>query len=157
MISRAGTERNAGGSLPGSDPAFAVRNTGEGTSTHEGDVCSDWESAFVAFRNTFSPAPSVPANATGEVPEWMPSAEEMDRLWAQTAAGCILRGVAGSGAAWSAVIDLIASRAPDAPVVDVRRLLADYWMPALESNMDNEERMTRALAAQGVKCKEVQT
>lgn len=84
-----------------------------------------------------SPAPSVPANATGEVPEWMPSAEEMDRLWAQTAAGCILRGVAGSGAAWSAVIDLIASRAPDAPVsVVTMRMYCPYcgWLGEKRSN-----------------------
>mgnify|MGYP007031243300 CR=1 FL=1 len=55
---------------------------------------------------------------------------------------------------WEAIRRLIASRDHTAAAVDVRRLLADYWMPALESNMDNEERMTRALAAQGVRAKD---
>ncbi len=111
-----------------------------------------------------SPAPSVPAPATGEVRE----------QWVDDRLGLELR-IVGSDVFWRIpdygnwhlVKDtgdvgdairrrLIAIRAPAAPAVDVRRLLADYWMPALESNMDNEERMTRALAAQGVKCKEAQ-
>lgn len=58
----------------------AMKNTGEGASTHEGDVCSDRESAPAAPRNTPSPASSVPAPATGEVPAWIPSVEEMLEL-----------------------------------------------------------------------------
>lgn len=97
---------------------------------------------------TVKPCPcGAPARIRQADDDWMISCTDIACDW------CI------GGGLYASKEDMLRAwnrRAPAAPAVDVRRLLADYWMPALESNMDNEERMTRALAAQGVKCKEVQ-
>ena len=174
----------------------AVRlNTGDGASTREGDVSANVRDADP----TPSPAPSVPANATGkvsmqihetvedgklisvdvcpmlpdqmashgfasfygpnaraeaerylasratapatgEVPAWIPSVEEMLEL--------IDDGREGD------LISLIASRAA-APVVDVNALLTRFYSELDVCDLESKA-MTRALAAQGVKCKEAQ-
>ncbi len=54
-------------------------------------------------------------------------------------------------------VHVIDRRAPAAPVVDVRRLLIDYHIhDGIYARPPMIEAMTRALASQGVKCKEVQ-
>ena len=112
----------------------------------------------------------VPAPATGKVPEWVGVLAKLNdaheivckvasdrREWRMsipvrdTDTDMMLSDAIN--AAENCIRRLIASRAPAAPVVDVSRLLIDYWDGTCATS---EEDMTRALASQGVKCKEVQ-
>ena len=82
------------------------------------------------------------ASPAGNVPSWVPSADEIQQF--------IDDGREGD------LRSLIASRAPSAPCVDVYRLLTDYYYPPSAGGLTceptpNAESMARALHAQGVR------
>ena len=93
----------------------------------------------------------VPAPATGEVPKWVPSPRELVLAHYQG-----IKENLDAEHVWDHVRRLIAIRAPAAPVVDVNALLTRFYSELDVCDLESKA-MTRALAAQGVKCKEVQT
>lgn len=114
----------------------------------------------------------VPAPATGKVPEWVGVLAKLNdaheivckvasdrREWRMsipvrdTDTDMMLSDAIN--AAENCIRRLIASRAPAAPVVDVNALLTRFYSELDVCDLESKA-MARALASQGVKCKEVQ-
>lgn len=130
----------------------ATKNTGEGSTSQTGAVSHSQSGG--GSDGTREPARSACIDDAGttqdtpspaSVPEWVPSETEMEALWRTHPVG----------GEFAAMRRLIASRAPAAPVVDVNALLTRFYSELDVCDLESKA-MTRALAAQGVKCKEVQ-